>query len=233
MAKTTPKKPKPLNEKLQKKCEAIILKLAKAETGGIEARYAVAKIVREIEEDGATYGKQAVKLVAKEVGINAKSLYRYATVAKTWNDTAIEKLAEKRNVRGEALTWSHLVALAGLTDEKREAKLKEVLSKNWKANDLERDLKKAKTKKSQVLPYAAALRAYILWTRASVKKVQETMKQLAVAPEKGLSASDLDLLKKAKDEANKLAEEIGRNAELLAKVAGPVSAKVPVVKVAS
>lgn len=70
-------------------------------------RYAMGAIVKELKRHPETYGDSAVSVAAAAVGEDAAGLYRFATVAERWSAREVKAL-----LAFEAVTWSHLVALA-------------------------------------------------------------------------------------------------------------------------
>jgi hypothetical protein len=76
-------------------------------------RYAAGEIVAAVKRDAATYGDSAVTSLAKSVGEDIATLYRFASVAECFTRAEVKRLL------ASGLTWSHLVALARVPDEKR------------------------------------------------------------------------------------------------------------------
>jgi transcriptional regulator with XRE-family HTH domain len=86
------------------------------------SRHAAGEIVVKLMD--SDYGEGAVATVAKAVDEDVPSLYRYATVARCWDRRAVRALLAPpaRTSRLGRVTWSHLVKLALLDDDKLRAR---------------------------------------------------------------------------------------------------------------
>jgi hypothetical protein len=70
-------------------------------------RYAIGAIIKELKSHPETFGESAVSAAASAVGEDQATLYRFASVAERWTSSQVKVL-----LSGEAVSWSHLVALA-------------------------------------------------------------------------------------------------------------------------
>lgn len=103
--------------------------LATATAADVKARYRVAQLVAEIKTREDRYGARAVPLLAAALRRDESTLYRYATVAETWDETALADVMLMRLPNREPLSWSHLLELAAVTSpETRERLLQETLA---------------------------------------------------------------------------------------------------------
>jgi hypothetical protein len=103
--------------------------LSSAASSDARARYRVGTIVAEIKKREDRYGTRAVTLLATALGRDETTLYRYATVAETWSESALADLLLKRMPCGEPLSWSHLLELAAIASpEHRERLIQEALN---------------------------------------------------------------------------------------------------------
>jgi len=80
------------------------------------ARHEVGEIIASVKRAPDTYGMGAVVVLATAIGEDVPTLYRYASVAECWDRRAVRALLDD-----PTLTWSHLVLLARLPDDKQRA----------------------------------------------------------------------------------------------------------------
>jgi hypothetical protein len=97
--------------------------LASATTNDVRARYRIGQVVAEIKTREDRYGARAVPLLAAALGRDETTLYRYASVAETWDEGALEELLLKRMPMGEPISWSHLLELATVRSPEARARL--------------------------------------------------------------------------------------------------------------
>lgn len=71
-------------------------------------RYAAGEIIAAVKGAPQKYGEGAVTVLARAVGEDEPSLYRFALVAETFSRS------ESKRLLAAGLTWSHLVALSRL-----------------------------------------------------------------------------------------------------------------------
>lgn len=76
-------------------------------------RYAAGEIIAAVKRDAATYGDDAVASLARSVGEDVASLYRFASVVERFSRAEVKRLL------AGGLTWSHLVALTRVHDAKK------------------------------------------------------------------------------------------------------------------
>jgi hypothetical protein len=128
-----------MNAALQRQCGAIQKLLAEAAVSEIDSRFKVGVIVRSILEAEGTYGERAVERVAEVLGREAGTLYRYASVARTWSEPEMRGLSRRPNSHGEPLSWSHWVELARAPATWRQW-LERALAGSWPVRRLSREL---------------------------------------------------------------------------------------------
>jgi hypothetical protein len=109
---------------------------------GIVGRYQVAAVIREIYDDvtdnkGVVYGAKAVKAIKKAFGWDDGIIYQALHVADTFTPEQIESIAQMRLPGGRPLSYSHVVALSRVEDERhREKLLKQTVREGWTAQKL-------------------------------------------------------------------------------------------------
>jgi hypothetical protein len=131
--------PVTMNAALRARCEAVRKLLATAAVEEIDARYRVGVVIHAVKEAEGTYGEAAVERLAKVVGRDAASLYRYAAVAKAWPEPEMRALSRRANAFGEPLSWSHWVELARAPKTWRQW-LELALLENWSARRLSKEI---------------------------------------------------------------------------------------------
>ena len=97
--------------------KSIRRELAKWNTGDVLGRHRIGALIAEMIRKRDTYGQKIVPRVARELGFNENWVYDCVMVAETWNATSLGALLKQRDaVRGQPLSWSHLVLLASVVD---------------------------------------------------------------------------------------------------------------------
>jgi hypothetical protein len=115
----------------------------------IVGRYQVAAVIREIYDDvadngGAVYGAKAVEAIKKAFGWDEGIIYQALHVADTFTLEKIQTIAQMRLPGGRPLSYSHVVALSRVEDERhREKLLKQVLREGWTARKLTNSVDRA------------------------------------------------------------------------------------------
>jgi len=107
-----------------------------ADASDIERRHQVALACLAVSAE-ASYGKQAVAKLAQHIGRSQSSVYEHIGVARVWPDaTALKELVTSPEGR-KPLTWTHLVELAKLDDDKRREELLSAAKENgWTVAEL-------------------------------------------------------------------------------------------------
>ena len=114
-------------------CERIRSLLATATAADVDTRYRVGRMLLQVKRAPGSYGAGAVETLARELGRDAATLYRYALVPELWSAREMKLLLARRTPAGEPLSWSHLVELARvesgtLRDQLTEVALRDGLS---------------------------------------------------------------------------------------------------------
>lgn len=164
-----------MNASLRRQCEAIQKLLAQAASDEIDTRYKVGVIVRSVIEAEGTYGERAVERVAQALGRDAGSLYRYASVARTWSEPEMRTLSRRPNCFGEPLSWSHWVELAKVPTTWRMW-LERALEESWSARRLARELETRSSATSSDLPSMVAGDT----TRLALRHAVDSMRRFEV-----------------------------------------------------
>jgi hypothetical protein len=211
-AKTT----KTQEQNLIAACQEAREALANAAQNDALARYKVGAIACKVKDD-AKYGANALEQLEAELGLDDKTLYRYAKVAEAWTEAEFKETSKLLNARGLPLTWSHYELIAKIADdEARDALTKRVLEAchtsralrvEMMASKVESQEAKSETKKGT--PKAA-----IMAFASLVKTIGSVSRDAVVCERKslpGLKASRAKLPKKDHArlrEARKRMEEI-------------------------
>jgi hypothetical protein len=105
-------------------------------------RYQVAVIIKEIYDDvndnnGAVYGAKAVEVLKDLFGWDKFVIYQAIHVAETFTPEQIEEMASLRTPLGKPVSYSHVMALATVEDDRqREELLKNAVKEGWSAQKL-------------------------------------------------------------------------------------------------
>lgn len=112
--------------------------MASASANTLHSRYKVGLIVLRVKNKPNKYGKSAVIQLEAALGIDAKSLYRLASVAEIFpKESFLNKILARKNPHGLPLTWSHLVEVSNIEDpKKRERAIDKALSMGMSARQL-------------------------------------------------------------------------------------------------
>jgi hypothetical protein len=103
----------------------------------IIGRYQVAVVIQEIHNDvtdnkGTIYGTKAVKVIKDFFGWDDTFIYNALNVAETYTLEEIELIAGMRSPLGKPLSYSHVVTLATIEDEKkRQTLLNQSVKESW------------------------------------------------------------------------------------------------------
>ena len=98
-------------------CERIRSLLASATAADVDSRYRVGRLLLQVKRAPGSYGVAAVETLARELGRDAATLYRYALVPQRWSAREMKLLGARLTPSGEPLSWSHLVELARVESE--------------------------------------------------------------------------------------------------------------------
>lgn len=98
---------------LRHKFEAIREALASATGEEVRGRHRVGVMIIDLQADENKYGKKAVATVARALGVDATTLYRYGSVARLWDAASMRALMRRQTTRGQQpISWCHLLELA-------------------------------------------------------------------------------------------------------------------------
>ena len=90
------------------------------------SRHRVGVHIVEVKLAADKYGARAVERLAQALDTNVHTLYRCASVAECWSAEKLDEVLHRTTVRGQPLSWSHLVVLAGVTPARRRRDLVEL-----------------------------------------------------------------------------------------------------------
>jgi hypothetical protein len=127
---------------LREKVEWLAGTLAEDWRRSVVCRYQIAVTIRDIYDDvnennGAVYGAKAVKVIKGRFGWDDGVIYRALIVANAFTLAEIEEITRLRLPHGNALSYSHVVELARVEDEKqREKLLTQAVKEGWTTRKL-------------------------------------------------------------------------------------------------
>jgi hypothetical protein len=105
-------------------------------------RYQIALILKDVYDDvtennGAVYGAKAIKAIQLIFGWDDGVIYRALHVAEAFTKEQIEGMTRMRLPGGKPLSYSHVVTLAGVGDERQRQKLlQEAIRHGWTSKRL-------------------------------------------------------------------------------------------------
>jgi hypothetical protein len=103
--------------------ESIRRLLAGATRDEARSRHQVGLLIAAVKNTNDKYGARAVEQLAGALGSNVHTLYRCAAVSECWTAAELEVLLRRTTPRGQPLSWSHLVLVAGVTSARRRNEL--------------------------------------------------------------------------------------------------------------
>ncbi|MGD0524296.1 MAG: hypothetical protein ABSE49_04080 [Polyangiaceae bacterium] len=95
--------------------ESIRELLAGATRDEARSRHRIGVHIVEVKLAADKYGTRAVERLALALGTNVHTLYRCASVAECWSTEQLDEVLRRTTAKGQPLSWSHLVLLAGVT----------------------------------------------------------------------------------------------------------------------
>jgi hypothetical protein len=126
-----------MNSPLRQKYEAIRELFSTTVATDARARRRVGAAILDIKMAPGKYGTGGVALLARALGRDVATLYRYAQVASCWSADDLEKLLSTKNPAAQSLSWSHLVELAIVEPVLfRNVLLKETLERGLSVREL-------------------------------------------------------------------------------------------------
>lgn len=103
--------------------ESIRELLAGATRDEARSRHRIGVHIVEVKRAPDKYRAHAVERLAHALGTNVHTLYRCASVAECWSAEQLDEVLRRTTTKGQPLSWSHFVVLAGVTSPKRRAEL--------------------------------------------------------------------------------------------------------------
>jgi hypothetical protein len=86
-----------------------------------DARFSIGCLAARLQAEPRTFGAGALARMAEFLGQDVTLLYRYANVATCWTEAEARQLISEGTRGEQALTWSHLVALAAIDGSRERA----------------------------------------------------------------------------------------------------------------
>jgi hypothetical protein len=112
-----------LSPRLRPVYEAIRELFAGATQHEVRTRHRVGVLIAGVKTSREKYGARAVEQLAGALATNVHTLYRCAAVAECWTPSGLDAISHRRTPRGQPLSWSHLVLLAGIPSPRRRTEL--------------------------------------------------------------------------------------------------------------
>jgi hypothetical protein len=189
--------------------------LERADIDEVSTRYKVGIIVAALRDDKRTYGSRAVERLARGLGRDASTLYRYALVSDLCGE---REIVSRRNCRGAPLSWSHWEELTRVPTEWK-VWLQRTEAEAWSVRQLARQLDarasaaasgddeaSPDTTHSALLVTVRDVRHFGTEVMSSLDALLE---RIARAPQRERSAEVRDLLATARDALTAAHEKTG------------------------
>jgi hypothetical protein len=103
--------------------ESIRELLAGAARDEARSRHRVGVHIVEVKRAADKYGTRAVERLARALGTNVHTLYRCASVAECWSAEQLDDMLRRTTTKGQPLSWSHFVVVAGVTPARQRGEL--------------------------------------------------------------------------------------------------------------
>jgi hypothetical protein len=117
-----------MSDALRSKHEILVRLLARANKEEILTRHEIGVTILEIRHAEDMYGSGAIGVLAAALRMDAATLYRYGQVAACWDRATLQQMVTPEH-GGDSLSWSHLVELCAVPDERlRHALVEEVVA---------------------------------------------------------------------------------------------------------
>lgn len=127
---------------LQKVAKELDKQMDREARGNLLLNYDQGLMIRQVIEDEAEYGSNAVEQLAQFHGRNASELYDLRNITLTWTREEVEEIASETMESGRRLTVMHLRLLNTLKNKRtRDAMQNRVLKESMSARDLANEVK--------------------------------------------------------------------------------------------
>src|SRR5207253_2283294 len=94
-------------------------KLQKDSETSVMVRYEIGEMIDRVKGDDRKYGEAAIPQLAQALARKENELWAYHRLATAWTKLQIQKILAKKNVKGSPITYTHLLALAGIDNKKK------------------------------------------------------------------------------------------------------------------
>jgi hypothetical protein len=108
-----------MNGPLRRKYETICSCLGATLVNDAGARWKAAAEMKAVRDGQARYGEEAIPKLARALGRDDATLYKYIAVADRWSETDFDRLLRRSTLHGVPLSFSHFIELAGIEPEQR------------------------------------------------------------------------------------------------------------------
>ena len=229
-----------MNSPLRHQYEAIRDLFSRAVTTDARARREVGASILEIKTAPGKYGTGGVALLARALGRDVATLYRYAQVAACWSTGELEKILSAKDPAMQSLSWSHLVELAAVDSVQfRKALLKEALECGLSVRELVGRIREGRPQPTETPDEETRLSANLRELAATFERFQKSglewdeasLTRLAKPSREECTPETLRLLERALKAQSMTADACHRNVERLtaarAHVAGVIAHPAP------
>ena len=229
-----------MNSPLRQKYGVIRDLFSKAVATDARARREVGAAILEIKTAPGKYGKGGVSLLARALGRDMATLYRYAQVAACWSAEELETILSRKDPAAQSLSWSHLVELAAVSSiHLRKALLSEALECGLSVRELVERIREGTPQHAEKTDAEDKLSAKLRELAGTFERFQKnglewdeaSLTRLARPSREECTPETLRLLERALRAQSMTAEACHRNVERLtaarAHVAGVIALPPP------
>lgn len=196
-----------MKESTQQMCDSLIQGLVSASDGDMDARYNIAVFLRDVSENTTNYSPEEAAECIERFKFSQSTASRWTRVA---HYIGREELASLKGIRGATaeitFTWSHIVILASVTNNKLRAKL----VKEWKkADEADQSVRAFEKKVKNLVTPPAEPGTSTMSPKRAFSKLTSVCKNMAEFLE---LVQDVDLAEPAEDApdtTNLLRESLG------------------------
>ncbi len=132
-----------MNPKLRKLYEEISAKFEKQNAASVWFYYEVGLTAKKAHANAPEYGDGAIEKLAMATTVDRGLIYKAITLTNFATKDELKKILERRTVKGEPVSWSHLAQIMSVEDKKQFHQMVDtILEKNLSIRQLRDEMKK-------------------------------------------------------------------------------------------
>lgn len=202
-------------------------KLVNEDLDTINNRYDIGCMVLRATNNPNKYGKEIHKTFAELLDMNPDVVYQTRLVASRFNNDDKNRILDMRNGLNQPITWTQLVAVARITDEKaRWDLLDRTIENNWNTKDLDNEINMNDNKTTKTTAKAPSkklgrpiskpkdLNSLLTQLESMTKKMYKACSNVWLSKDAGLASMVEEVVEDTGPE-EKLVTRLAANSELL------------------